>query len=496
MSQAEKTFLIHPRYRIPVYLSLALCAILCLTMNQYGMTGDEIAYSPAGRIYLMWAEHPFAHNNRLDATWSYNHEHPPFGKILGGLAERLFHDGLGTVGLIKAFRLQNLIYCFALSFVMYLWVTEIANKYIGILAVLITFFLPRMYFTAHIADLDYPVTILMFVTAYAFWKGLQKPKYMMICSVLMGLALLTKINAVFLFAFLGVWLIAAWRKQLKSQRVYIVSFALIPPAMFVAFWPWLWPHPISRTIGYVTWLMRHFPLDVYYLGRTYSGNTPWHYPLVLSFITLPVVILAAIVYYIFRARKRTLDLFLACNVALPILLIALFCPCTSGGVRLFLPAFPFLCMFAALGIHQYLSVRTSGRVTALILVLGLAAAFAVGAYGRYQECYYNELVAISHTGSLFETEYTGCPIQEVIPWMNEHPGARFCQATWLVEKYKIFGNLSGDTIFTDYATADYLILPSQEGRFDDVERDYYLHKTPVVAVREGNGLLLLGVYKK
>ena len=65
---------------------------------------------------------------------------------------------MGTVGLVKAFRLQNLIYCFAFCFIMYRWTQEVTNKYMAVAAVLVAFFLPRMYFSAHIGMLDYPVT--------------------------------------------------------------------------------------------------------------------------------------------------------------------------------------------------------------------------------------------------------------------------------------------------------------------------------------------------
>ena len=95
--------LIDSKYRIPVYLSLLLCAILCLTMNLYGVTLDEPVYLTAGRIYVVWAEHPIRH--KLDSYWMYGQEHPSFGKVLGGLTCYVFHDKLGTVGLFKAFRL-------------------------------------------------------------------------------------------------------------------------------------------------------------------------------------------------------------------------------------------------------------------------------------------------------------------------------------------------------------------------------------------------------
>jgi hypothetical protein len=300
------------------------------------------------------------------------------------------------------------------------------------------------------------------------------------CSVLMGLAWLTKINAVFLFVFLGGWLIIAWRKDLKARWAYIASFGLIPPVMFIAFWPWLWPHPISRTIGYFAWMKNHLPIPVYYLGRTYTASAPWHYPFVLTLVTLPVVILLAIGVYALFARKRSVDGFLILSAVLPIALIALLSPCKNSSVRLFLPAFPFICVIAALGVHEFASSRAKALV--FLCLLGLSAAFAVFEYGRYQECYYNEGVVLTRTGPWFETEYECVSCQELAPWLNAHAGSNVYRMSY--------------PMTAEYNKADYVILISRQGEFNSIAWNYYLNRSPVYAIREGNGTPIVAIYPK
>ncbi|MGO8702951.1 MAG: ArnT family glycosyltransferase [Candidatus Brocadiia bacterium] len=489
--------LIDSKYRIPVYLSLLLCAILCLTMNLYGVTLDEPVYLTAGRTYVVWAEHPIQH--KLDSYWMYGQEHPSFGKVLGGLACYIFHDKLGTVGLVKAFRLQNLIYCFAFCFIMYRWMQELTNKYMAVAAVLVAFFLPRMYFSAHIGMLDYPVTVLIFISSYAFWKGLSDPKHMITASILTGLALATKINGAFLYTFLIVWLLIAWRKELKKRLLYILSLIVIPPALFVLLWPWLWHHPAARIPGYFIRLMQHLPIPLYYLRETYYGNTPWHYPFVLTIATLPCIILAAIGWYALAPRKKTIDWFLIAGALIPLAAIALFSPCKNDGVRLFLPAFPFIAMLASLGIYEYFKRYTHARLAAFTILLCLCIVFAIGTYHRYQECYYNETVAVSHTEAAFETEYETCAYQELVPWLNEHPHSRLyvpVMADHLMI-HQALGELSTSVECSAYKDADYVVILEREGFFDEVAWSYRCsNRAPVFAIKEGNGIPILSVYKK
>lgn len=466
-------------------------------MNMYGVSIDEPQLSLAGHNYVLWFEHPIKY--RIDSYWTYNHEHPPFGKLLGGITQHIFYNKLGTVGLFKAFRLQNLIYCFAFSFIMYLWMQGLTNKYMAIGAVLIVFFLPRMYFEAHMGKQDYPITVLIFISSYAFWKGLSNPKHIITASILVGLALLTKINAAFLYLFFALWLVVAWRKELKKRLLYILALIAVPPALFVLLWPWLWHHPVARLLGYFIRLKNHGPIPVYYLGQIYYGNTPWHYPFLLTVVTLPCMILLAAGYYGMAGRKRGIDCFLILSALIPVAAIAFFSPCKNDGVRLFLPAFPFIGMMASLGIYEYFRRYTHTKLAVCAIISCLSIVFAVGRYHRYQECYFNELVAVSHTETAFETEYETCAYQEIVPWLNERPYSKVYVPVMgdQLMIHKALGTLSPAFECSAYKDADYVVILAREGSFDEVAWSYYFsNETPVFAIKEGNGIPILGVYKK
>ena len=326
--------LIDSKYRIPVYLSLLLCAILCLTMNLYGVTLDEPVYLTAGRTYVVWAEHPIQH--KLDSYWMYGQEHPSFGKVLGGLACYIFHDKLGTVGLVKAFRLQNLIYCFAFCFIMYRWTQELTNKYMAVAAVLVAFFLPRMYFSAHIGMLDYPVTVLIFISSYAFWKGLSDPKHMITASILTGLALAIKINGAFLYTFLIVWLLIAWRKELKEKAAV---YPVIDRYSARAF-RFIMALAMAPSCGEDPRLFYSIDAASSDTAILFARDILWQYSLALPVCADHRHAASASSWRRsdgtrWPQGKKTIDWFLIAGALIPLAAIALFSPCKNDGVRLF-----------------------------------------------------------------------------------------------------------------------------------------------------------------
>jgi 4-amino-4-deoxy-L-arabinose transferase-like glycosyltransferase len=454
------------KYWLPIGLSLFLCTLLWLTMGRSARDQDELYYSNAGNGYAAWFENSF--RGGIDAYWSASHEHPAFGKLIGGIASRLLVDSPDALELLKVFRLQNILYCFALCFVMYLWVQELSNRGYAVVAVVLTFFLPRFYYYAHVGTLDYPLTVLTFVSCYAFWKGLRNPRIMIACSFLTGLTVSTKINGVFLFAFLGIWLLIAWRNELRQRLWYIVSFAAIPPALFVALWPWLWRDPVARIVSYFVVMKTHFQVPAYYLARTYIKDIPWHYPFVMLLVTLPVAVLLAVGVYALRTRMTATKAFLALSALLPVALIAFLSPLKYDGIRLILPSLPFVCVLATLGMYEF--GKSPARRVVVACILALSAVFAVAEYGGYEDFYLNEGVLLSKTAMYFETDYRILAWPPLLPWLKTH------------SKAKLYFGLPPTK--ADPQQADYIILHyGRVDEFNETAMEYYMRQTPVYVIK-------------
>jgi hypothetical protein len=160
--------------------------------------------------------------------------------------------------------------------------------------------------------------------------------------------------------------------------------------------------------------------------------------------------------------------------------LAFLSPCKYDGVRLFLPGFPFITLIAALGIYYF--AKSPLRMAAVACALAASVAFAVHEYRQYQECYLNEAVALGGWSPYFETESGVIGYPELAPWLKAHP------------KAKIHIGMATSEMHRKEFDYDYIILPSQLGAFKTNGWYYYLHKTPVAAIKEANGLQIVGIY--
>jgi 4-amino-4-deoxy-L-arabinose transferase-like glycosyltransferase/repressor of nif and glnA expression len=506
---------------LPLLLCLALCAIVLVTLNDYGLTWDESEDSLVGHEHFLWCIHPSLSKKGIDAHWQYGKEHPPLATLVGGFTEDVLHDRLGLLEPYKAFRFQVLLYVFILNFALFAWVRECWGRATAFVAVLSFFFLPRAFFDAHLGALDYPMSAMWVVTAYAFWKGLTSPRWMLAASVLMGLALLTKVNALFLWPLLLGWFAVWFRSDLwhlfrhrlrggikEHARVVrsLAALLLIPPAVFFIGWPWLWPQPFDRTLDYFAWLTRHVQNVVYYMGQTWSCP-PWHYAFVLTAVTVPLVVLIPLFAGIFRLHRtahRGAAAFLLLNGLVPIAAIAFASSCAYDGVRLWLPAFPFLCASSAVGVHEiYLfAERIKARSVFVALYSALfvvSVYFSVIRYHPYESSYFNEIVGGVDGAAArgFETEYWGHPYQALLPWLNAHSENAFWVPLGgsLLSVYQADGRLAPTLRAAGASNADYMVLLARQGILNLHPElwEVYKHQKPVYSVKVFD-TLLAGVY--
>ena len=205
-----------------------------------------------------------------------------------------------------------------------------------------------------------------------------------------------------------------------------------------------------------------------------------------------------------RSTHRAAAVFLLSNALVPILAVAFVSSWAYDGVRLFLPAFPFLCAVAALGVRElYLIAARIKWGTAFIFLYGILFAVSVYCsivrYHPYESSYFNELVGGVDGAAArgFETEYWGNPFQAILPWLNSHPSS----ALWVpIEKrtlpeYQSIGRLAPTIRFVDSSEADYLVLLIRQG---DLSRyphcwEFYTQRKPVCSVKVFD-TLLVGIY--
>lgn len=515
---------------IALITGLCLCAIIAFTLNDFGITWDEPVYFYAGDSYFKWSLNPSY--EKIEAYWRINHEHPPLVKLLSGFSHYIFWEKLNLFGHIFSYRLPILIFVFIANYFLFRFMADLLSLPIAFLSALIFFSLPRIFFHSHLGAFDYPVSALWIAVIYLFWKSINEPnnkKWILLSAVFLGLALLTKINAFFLYVpilFMGIWNILGRKggPDQKGNFLNLLLIFIIPPLMLITFWPWLWPETIPRIISFVFFHQRHPGVYTYYWGTQWPMQ-PWHYPFIMTFVTVPpfylFLFLAGLVFIISRPDKTRI--FILFNAFFPLILIALPSIPKYDGVRLFLPAFPFLSMIAAMGAQQIILLikklttsplpsphekRRKGELPIIIFFFIFLFAFTVYTsiirIHPYQSSYYSELIGGVEGAAQkgLELEYWGNAYIGALPWMNQHSQSTFWVymadwepiVLWVFDLYKKDGLLKESIKFGNKHESDYLLLLIRQGFFDEEMWNFYKYGKPIFSVKLGQ-TDLVNIYK-
>lgn len=226
-------------------------------------------------------------------------DYPVLFSLIAVALERTFN--VDDVQKIYFFRhLLNYLTCLIGVYTIYkLAERRFASWKIGLLMAAFFILTPRMF-----AESFYNSKDLVFVTAFAvatytLISFIQKPciKTALWHGLATGLAMNVRIMTVMIIAAtLVVLFLRLARKELvwRKVRLPIFLYLLIVILVTIAFWPWLWTHPLEhffQAFASMSKFMRG-PTAVDYLGQTVSvTNLPWHYVLVWIGITTPIAYL-------------------------------------------------------------------------------------------------------------------------------------------------------------------------------------------------------------
>ncbi len=245
-----------------------------------------------------------------------------------------------------------------------------AHRWEGFFASLALVLMPRVYGHAHLASLE-TITNLTCTAAVlavaAWWNGAAPPsrRVALLTGVVMGLALLTKIQAVLIPIPVILW--ALWRWRTKAI-VPLLVWGVTANVVFFALWPYLWLDPIGHFLEYLGRTTNRATIHCFYFGVRYDDKAvPWHYPFVMFAVTVPVGLHLLGAWGVWRERSEVrsqksegggadderwrLWLLLACTV-FPLVVFALPGVAVYDGERLFLTVFPLWAVFVGRGLGR------------------------------------------------------------------------------------------------------------------------------------------------
>ncbi len=369
-------------------LASAYLGLLLATGPDLAMSRDESFYVVAAERIAPWlellAEDPSraAERAAVDRHWSYNHEHPSLSKALFALS-LIAHQRYDVFpDLSTAHRFPAMVLASLLLWLLYVFGARAYGRPVGAFGAVAFALLPQPFYHAHLNAFDMPITFMAALVTYCYFRSLSSRLWALLTGVAFGLALATKHNSWILpgifaihFAYVAAMELAN-RRRTGKRRVdvfpwWLVAMAVLGPVILVGLWPWLWYDTLPRFEEYAQFHLNHVYYNMAYYGVNYFRPPfPVSYPFVMTLFTVPatVTVLALVGLYqrlpalvppalakrlfpqsTVAADRYCVDVLVFGCMLAPIVVIALPSTPIFGGSKHWMPAYPFLCLFAGIG---------------------------------------------------------------------------------------------------------------------------------------------------
>lgn len=441
---------------------------LLLGTNSFGFVRDEGYYFRAAQEYHAWFA-AWARNvgqgeflksfsrYEIDRYFGYNTEHPGFVKLLMGWTWQVFNQTLGWLSFSGGFRLASMVLVALGAALTFIFGAQLFNKRVAILAIVLLFLCPHVFFHSHLACFDGPIMGLSLVVCYAFWRALESRAWVLMCGAWWGLALATKHNAAFLLPTLLLSYGFFRRHEFRFSKsgvaipplpLSFVGMVLLAPVVFYAFYPFGWPDPFVRIASYYQYHLHHEHYPVDFFGTLYTQPPfPWFYAFRMSVLTIPLSILVlGVVGLVMSVRNEFADRcptqqqteiqragvwILAFATLVPPLVISSPNVPIFGGTKHWIAMMPPFCIFASWAFFQGFEflwqknrLWRTVAATACVVVLGSLFYQSVHIF-PYGHTYYNELVGGPRGGAMLSLPRTfwGGDGRELLDELNRQASA-------------------------------------------------------------------------
>ena len=233
--------------------------LLLRTAGTVGVTWDEPIYSQAAENAARWfgtllRGGPGAafEQTAFGVGWGLVNEHPPLVRVLNGLGWALTR---GVLPAPTAHRVGSMALAAFTIGVLAAATARRSGIAAGLFAAAAVVTMPRVFFHAHLGASDFAHAATWFLATLAFYHATGSRRWWapLLAGLGLGLALLTKINAVLLLPYWTIWLLI-YRRNSRAWFVFLLSLP-VALAVLIAGWPWIWGNPVA---GLANWV-KFFP---------------------------------------------------------------------------------------------------------------------------------------------------------------------------------------------------------------------------------------------
>jgi 4-amino-4-deoxy-L-arabinose transferase-like glycosyltransferase len=481
------------------------------TLKDYGVAWDEPPYFYASNLHLRWFielgdslcsgdVRQSLTDQSIKAAWHwnpYNVPHPPFSRIISGLAKLAFDPFLDK---FSAYRMGPALFFAALVAVMYLWTKELFGRATGLFSTLAVILTPNLFGYAHIAVTDLPLASMWFLTTYCFWKGLYHWKWSVALGIAWGLALATKFPATLIPLPLILWAHVFHRDKYVNN---VFALLFLGPVFMIVSQPYLWHQTGLRILEFLyEGISRAYRPDAnfmiyFYHQLLFTDQLPWYYPFFIVGVTTPepLIILAILggIASLWMAKQRSTILLFVTNAVFVLVLGLMPGAVLHDGVRQMLSALPFLAALAGAGFCALASgVFKLGQrwsifmfthhktiLSAILILLTFALpAFDQISYHPFQLSYYNRLVGGirgAYTDGLETTYFLEALNPELLDTLNktlpENAIITASFANFMLSFYQQEGRLRKDIKIATALPFDFYLLVNRRSVLGPRERN-------------------------
>lgn len=497
---------------ISFIIALFVSFIILQAMNDFGITWDEPIYFKGGDAYVSWIQRPIFTDKDKFFQATAADVHPPFRKLLAGITHDVLTTKLQIIDNTRGYRISSLLFIFPFIFVF----SYVAIGYLGYtfgMCIPILFsLLPHVFYLTPLVTLDYAVTALWFVAVVTGIKGMKSYRWLTISALCTGFAMLIRLHGFVVLISVGMlWLVFFWKKLTGKDSFrqklfftapmwYVLFLAL---GVFIAGWPWLWTSTLPHLKEYFFLQTSHPGVPVMIFGHVYTHVAWWYVP-IMFFVTTPAFVLSFFLlgsWYILK-KGSVMDRIILWFAVFPMLFFMLPLVNRYDWIRLFLPAFPFVCLVAGRGMVvavQLLKKKMRILGTVIIIFLWMATLYtSVIRIHPWESAYYNELVGGipgAHTLG-FETEFWGNAYLGILPWMNANKKDMMCVTPTAMPfyYYQAMGQVEAGVVFNaGLGACKYAVVLMRQGLLDPFFTKMMETRKPVYVVSI-QGVPLVGVY--
>ena len=313
-------------------------------------------------------------------------------------------------------RISTIFIALILGFFLWKWTNELYGSFAALFALFLFTFSPNILAHSRLITPDLAISCFNFISVYYLWKVIKENKWsnILLCSLFLGCALLSKYSAVLLFPIyfvLSAFVCLSKEKVglpaqfpfshllmregsiFKILRICSVLFIIFTMAFFLL------------QLGYMFHIEHYLKGILYqwehaskghptFLMGMYSSQGWWFYYLVAFAIKTPLPLLAFLIMsFIFYKKNPDRSMLNHTFVLIPVVVYILFfsLKLLCVGLRYMLPIYPFLFMQASMVIGASFKKR---KMLSKIIIAVLCCWYlksSIGIYPHYL-AYFNEII--------------------------------------------------------------------------------------------------------